>query len=71
MPAQHVDTKRHTEYAHKYLYEAMKYKPDATPQELRREVRRRLRQDGHGSSWLFVLKIIMALLPLLFRSTKK
>ena len=71
MTDQHEDTKRHREYAHKYLYEAMKYKPDATPQELRREVRRRLRQDGHGSSLLFVLKIIMALLPLPFRSTKK
>lgn len=71
MTGQHEDTKRHREYAHKYLYEAIKYKPDATPRELRREVRRRLRQDGYGSSWLFVLKIIMALLPLLFRSTKK
>ncbi len=71
MTDQHEDTKRHKEYAHKYLYEAIKYKPDATPRELRREVRRRLRQDGYGFSWMFVLKILLELIPLLFRSTKR
>ena len=70
MTDQNEITDQHREYAHKYLYEAIKYKPDSTPRELRREVRRRLRQDGYGFSWIFVVKILLELIPLLFRSTK-
>ena len=61
-------TKRH---AIKYLHEAMELRPNSTPAELRREVRRRLKADGYGWGWiLIVLKILMAILPLLFQRPK-
>ena len=62
--------KRHR-HAIRYLHDAMRYKPDATPKELRREVRRLMKQDGHGMGWIFlVLKIVFSLLPLFFQRPK-
>ena len=37
-------TKKH---AIKYLHEAMELKPNASPKQLRQEIRKRLKQDGY------------------------
>ena len=60
-------------HAIRYLHEAMKYKPDASPREIRRQLRRRLKADGFGwIQWVGVIvKILAALLPLLFQRPKK
>ena len=60
-------------HAIRYLHEAMKYKPDASPREIRRELRRRLKAAGFGwIQWVGVIvKILAALLPLLFQRPKK
>ena len=62
--------KRHR-HAIRYLHEAMRYKPDASPKELRREVRRLMKQDGHGKRWIWlVVKILFSLVPLFFQRPK-
>lgn len=54
-----------------YLAEALRYKPDATGEELRLEVRRLLKRDGYKGGWiLVVIKILMAIAPLLFQRPK-
>tara|TARA_B100001123_G_scaffold202562_1_gene229759 strand:+ start:60 stop:263 length:204 start_codon:yes stop_codon:yes gene_type:complete len=54
-----------------YLTQAARDMPDATPAQLRREIRRRLKRDGFGLSWIVViLKILAALAPLLFQRPK-
>ena len=54
-----------------YLAEALRYKPDATGRELRLEVRRLLKRDGYGAGWIMVIiKILVALAPLLFQRPK-
>ena len=61
-------TKKH---AIKYLHEAMELKPNASPKQLRQESRKRLKQDGYGLGWIWVvLKILAAIAPLLFQSPK-
>ena len=61
------------EHAIRYLHDAMRYKPDATPREIRRELRRRLKADGFGwLQWLSVIiKILATILPLLFSRPKE
>ncbi len=67
-----VEAKKDLEHrAIKYIYEAMERRPNSTEREMRREVRRRLKQDGYGVGWFFVIiKILMAILPLLFQRPK-
>ena len=60
------------EHAIRYLHDAMRYKPDASPREIRRELRRRLKADGFG--WLqwvaAIIKILLTIAPLLFQRPK-
>jgi hypothetical protein len=59
------------DYALRYVYEAMKYKPGASHREIRREVRRKLKAEGYGAGWIWVvIRIIAALLPLLVQRPK-
>ena len=54
-----------------YLTQVARDMPDATPAQLRREIRRRLKRDGFGLSWIVViLKILAAIAPLLFTAPK-
>tara|TARA_R100001143_G_scaffold62589_2_gene66245 strand:- start:1373 stop:1576 length:204 start_codon:yes stop_codon:yes gene_type:complete len=54
-----------------YLTQVARDMPDATPAQLRREIRRRLKRDGFGLSWIVViLKILAAIAPLLFQRPK-
>ena len=59
------------QHALRYLQEVARDLPAATPKQMRREIRRRLKRDGYGMSWILVIiKIIAALAPLLFTSPK-
>ena len=59
------------QHALRYLQEVARDLPDATPKQMRREIRRRLKRDGYVMSWILVIiKIIAALAPLLFTSPK-
>ena len=54
-------------HALKYLEAATRAMPNASGRELRREIRRQLREDGYGWGWfIVVIKILLELLPLLF-----
>ena len=58
-------------HALEYLHEARRALPNASPKELRREIRRQLKRDGYGWSWILVIiKILAAILPLLFTRPK-
>ena len=59
-------------HAIRYLHDAMRYQPDATPREIRQELRRRLKADGFGwLQWVAVIvKILATILPLLFSRPK-
>ena len=61
-------TKKH---AIKYLHEAMELKPNASPRQLRQEIRKRLKEDGYGWGWiLVVIKNLMAIAPIPFQRPK-
>lgn len=54
-----------------YLAEALRYKPDATGEELRLELRRLFKRDGYKAGWiLIVIQILATLFPLLFQRPK-
>ena len=63
--------KPNKKHALRYLEEVARDLPGASPKEMRREIRARLRRDGYGWGWILVIiKILAALAPLLFSKPK-